>query len=63
MKTPSTRVAANRRRALLWLPLLVAGAVVSLAAGPMLTGFNSLDAAGLVFMAAGLAGFVREADL
>lgn len=62
MKTPSSHVAANRRRALLWLPLLLAGMVVTLAAAPMIVTFNSLSVIGLVLMAAGVAGFVRELD-
>ncbi|ALV45809.1 hypothetical protein MB46_10290 [Arthrobacter alpinus] len=59
---PSERVAAQRRRAFLWLPLLVAGALVSLAGGPMITVFNSLDAAGLALMVGGLVGFIREVE-
>lgn len=59
---PSERVAAQRRRAFLWLPLLVAGVLVSFAGGPMLTVFNSLDAAGLGLMIAGLVGFIREVE-
>lgn len=59
---PSERVAAQRRRAFLWLPLLVAGVLVSLAGGPMITVFNSLDAVGLALMVGGLAGFIREVE-
>lgn len=59
---PSARVAAQRRRAFLWLPLLVVGVLVSLAGGPMITVFNSADAAGLALMGAGLVGFIREVE-
>ncbi|SEE25215.1 hypothetical protein SAMN04489740_0973 [Arthrobacter alpinus] len=59
---PSERVASRRRRAFLWLPLLVAGALVSLAGGPMITVFNSLDTAGLALMVGGLVGFIREVE-
>lgn len=59
---PSQRVAANRRRAFLWLPLLVAGVLVMLVAGPMIPVFNSLDVAGLALMVGGLLGFIREVE-
>ncbi|MHA7270422.1 hypothetical protein [Arthrobacter sp. HLT1-20] len=59
---PSPRVAARRRRLVLWLPLLVAGALVTVAAGPMITVFNSLDVASLVLLLAGLAGFAFEME-
>lgn len=59
---PSVRVAAQRRRLLLWLPMLVLGAVASLAGGPLVTVFNSLDGAGLVLIVAGLLGFLHEMD-
>ncbi|WP_343317743.1 hypothetical protein AAFM46_10880 [Arthrobacter sp. TMP15] len=59
---PSVRVAANRRRAFLWLPVLLTGALVSVAGGSMITVFNSLDAAGLVLLLAGLFGFIREVE-
>lgn len=56
------RVASRRRRTRVWLPLLVAGALVSIAGGPMITVFNSLDAAGIALMVAGLLGFVHEME-
>lgn len=59
---PSGPVAAQRRRAFLWLPMLVAGAMISLAVSPMITIFNSLDVLGLVLTVAGLLGFIREVD-
>lgn len=62
MVRPSERVAARRRRAFLWLPLLVLGAMISLAGGPMIAVFNSLDVFGLAFTVVGLLGFVREVD-
>lgn len=61
MVTPSRRVAANRRRAFLWL-LLLAGVLVSIAGGSMITVFNSLDVAGLALMVAAVAGFIREVE-
>ena len=62
MNRPSTKVAAQRRRLRLWLPLLVAGALVAATAGPMITGFNSLDALGLAGIVGGLMGFAWDAD-
>jgi hypothetical protein len=59
---PSSRVAAQRRRVFLWLPLLVRGSTVTLAGGSMITVFNSLDAAGLVLIVLGLLGFAQEVD-
>lgn len=59
---PSDRVAAQRRRAFLWLPLLLAGVLVSLAGGPMITVFNSLDAIGLALMVGGLVAFIRDVE-
>lgn len=59
---PSERVAARRRRAFIWAPLLVLGAVISLAGGPMIEVFNSLDVMGLACTVVGLLGFVREVD-
>lgn len=62
MVRPSERVGARRRRAFLWLPLLVLGAVISLAGGSMIDVFNGLDLVGLVFTVAGLLGFVWDVD-
>lgn len=62
MNRPSKKVATQRRRFRLWLPLLVAGVLVSAAAGPMITGFNSLDAIGLSGIVVGLLGFAWDAD-
>jgi|GEM_PF-6933301 len=62
MVRPSARVAARRRRLLVWWPLLVAGVLVSLAGAPMVTVFNSLDIAGLVLMVGAVAGFIFEVE-
>lgn len=62
MKTPSARVATNRRRALLWTPLLLVGLVLALAGAPMITVFNSQDALGLALVVAALLGFIREVE-
>ena len=59
---PSQRVAAQRRRAFLWLPLMVLGVLVSVAGGSMIEVFNSLDVLGLVFTVAGVLAFVLELD-
>lgn len=59
---PSEHVAANRRRAFMWAPLLLAGVLVSLVGGPMITVFNGLDLVGAAMMLGALAGFVRELD-
>lgn len=59
---PSVRVAATRRRAFLWLPLLLVGFIVSMAGGSMITVFNSLDGLGLLFLVAGVLGFISEVD-
>lgn len=58
--TPTPRVAANRRRAFLWLPLMATGALATVAGGPMLEVFNSLDVAGAAMMLGGLLGIARE---
>ena len=57
---PSQRVAARRRRMLVWLPLLALGILVSAAGGPMIDVFNSLDVLGLLLTMAGLLGFAQE---
>jgi len=62
MVRPSARVAAQRRRLLVWWPLLVAGVLVSLAGAPMVTVFNSLDIAGVVLMFGAVAGFIYELE-
>lgn len=62
MSRPSTKAAAQRRRLRLWLPLLLAGALVSATAGPMITGFNSLDGLGLAGIVGGLLGFAWDAE-
>lgn len=59
---PSQRVAAQRRRVFLWLPLLGLGALISTAGGSMIDVFNGLDVVGLVFTVAGLLGFVLDVD-
>lgn len=61
MTRPIPRVAARRRRAFLWAPLLLAGALVTAAAGPMIGVFNSLDVAAIVLMTAGVLGFAWDA--
>ncbi len=62
MVRPSARVGAARRRALLWLPMLVAGLLVSIAGGSMLDVFNGLDLLGLMLSVGGLLGFASEVD-
>lgn len=62
MKAPTARVAANRRRMFLWLPLLLAGLVLALAGAPMITVFNSQDVLGIGFAAAALLGFIKEVE-
>lgn len=57
---PSQRVAAQRRRTRLWLPLLVLGILVSAAGGSMIEVFNSLDVLGLIAVVAGLLGLAKE---
>lgn len=57
MSAPSARVGKNRRRAFLYLPLLVVGALLFLASFPT---FNSAYLLGLLFLTAGTAGFVLE---
>ncbi|MEV8180306.1 hypothetical protein [Specibacter sp. NPDC078692] len=59
---PSERVAARRRQAFLYAPLLVFGAVIGLAGGSMIDVFNGLDVIGLACTVVGLLGFVREMD-
>lgn len=46
----------------MWAPLLLAGVLVSLVGGPMITVFNGLDLVGAAMMLGALAGFVRELD-
>ena len=62
MVRPSERVGARRRRAFLYAPLLVLGAVIGLAGGSMIDVFNGLDVIGLACTVVGLLGFVREMD-
>lgn len=49
------------RRAL-WFLLALAGMALSLAGAPMVTDFDGLDFAGLVFMVAGVLGFTWEVE-
>lgn len=63
MNRPSTKVAAQRRRVFLWLPLLALGILVSAAGGPMIDVFNGLDVLGLLLTAVGVRGFLAEVDL
>ena len=57
---PPGRVAAARRRAFLWLPMLVAGVLVSAAGDPMIVTFNGADVVSVGLMVAGLLGVASE---
>ncbi|MGY4543283.1 hypothetical protein ACVWY0_003216 [Arthrobacter sp. UYNi723] len=60
MRAPTVRVGRNRRRTFLYLPLLVLGSLMfaaSLATFPII---NSGYLAGVIFLIAGAAGFIRE---
>ena len=59
MRAPSVRVGRNRRRTLVYLPLLVLGAALFLLAMPVLNGAAVLGAS---LLAAGAGGFVLEVD-
>ena len=59
-RRPSPAVAARRRRALLWFPLLVLGSFVYLAAYEAM-GLNSLTMLGAAALIAGAAGLAAEA--
>lgn len=62
MKAPTARVAANRRRTFLWLPLLITGIATALAGAPMITVFNSQDVLGLALVVAALLGFIKDVE-
>lgn len=57
MRAPSRRVARRRRHAVVYVPLLVLGAAVFLAAAPTLNGAAML---GALILLAGTAGVVLE---
>ncbi|MET4095140.1 hypothetical protein [Arthrobacter sp. UYCu712] len=57
MNAPCARTFRNRRRLFLYSPLLILGALAVLAAFPT---FNSAYVLGVIFLAAGAAGFVLE---
>lgn len=60
MRAPTVRVGRNRRRAFLYFPLLVLGALMfaaSLATFPII---NSGYLAGVAFLITGTAGFIFE---
>ena len=57
MRAPSVRVGRNRRRTYVYLPLLVIGALLTLAAFPT---FNAAYLAGVLFLTGSAAGFVLE---
>lgn len=57
MSEPSLRVGRNRRRTFIYLPLLVIGALMFLAAFPIINGGYL---AGVALLITGAAGFVRE---
>jgi hypothetical protein len=57
LRRPSARVARNRRRACLYTPFLILGALAVLAASPTI---NAAYLAGVIFLIAGAAGFVLE---
>lgn len=54
---PSARVGRNRRRAYLYTPLILLGALAAWAAFPT---FNAAYLAGILFLLTGAAGFVLE---
>ena len=60
MRAPTTRVGRNRRRTFLYLPLLIIGALMFLAALAAFPIINSGYLAGVTFLIAGAAGFVLE---
>jgi len=57
MRRPSARVGRNRRRAYLYTPLLILGALAVLTSFPVINGGYL---AGITLLIAGAAGFVRE---
>ena len=60
MRAPSVRVGRNRRRTLLYAPLLILGALMFFAATPALPVINSAYLGGVIFLLAGAAGFILE---
>lgn len=60
MRAPSARVGRNRRRAFLYTPALVIGALMFLAATATFPIINSAYLAGVTLLIAGAAGFVLE---
>lgn len=62
MKTPTARVAANRRLAFVWIPVLLVGLLFIMGGAPMITVFNSLDLLGIVLILAAFLGLAKEVE-
>lgn len=60
MRPPSVRVGRNRRRTFLYLPLLITGALLFLAALAAFPIINSAYLSGVTLLLAGAAGFILE---
>lgn len=62
MKTPTARIAANRRIAFIWIPVLLVGVLLTLAGAPMITVFNSLDLLGIALIIGAFLGLTKEVE-
>ena len=60
MKGPSVRVGRNRRRTFLYLPLLIIGGLLFLAATATFPIINGAYLTGVTLLLAGAAGFILE---
>ena len=60
MKGPSVRVGRNRRRTFLYLPLLIIGGLLFLAATATVPVINGAYLTGVTLLLAGAAGFILE---
>ena len=60
MKGPSVRVGRNRRRTFLYLPLLIIGGLLFLAATATFPVINGAYLTGVTLRLAGAAGFILE---
>ena len=60
MKAPSVRVGRNRRRTFLYLPLLIIGGLLFLAATATFPVINGAYLTGVTLLLAGAAGFILE---
>lgn len=60
MKGPSVRVGRNRRRTFLYLPLLIIGGLLFLAATATFPVINGAYLTGVTLLLAGAAGFILE---